>query len=110
MYAHMQPGSVRGHSGERVTRGQVLGLVGNSGNSIAPHLHFQVMDRPSSLASNGLPYEIDSFEVTAGTPGTAAFDQAEATGTPLAITPHPQPEKVTNALPLDQLIVSFVQR
>ena len=110
MYAHMQPGSVRVHSGESVTRGQVLGLVGDSGNSIAPHLHFQVMDRPSSLASNGLPYEIDSFEVTAGTPGTAAFDEAEAKGTPLAITQHAQPQKVTNALPLDQLIISFVQR
>lgn len=77
LYAHMQPSSVRVHKGDHVTRGQVVGLVGNTGNSLVPHLHFQVMDRPSSLASNGLPYEIDSFRVTGSTPGTAAFDEGE---------------------------------
>jgi murein DD-endopeptidase MepM/ murein hydrolase activator NlpD len=49
-------------AGERVTRGQVIGLVGNSGNSTAPHLHFHVSDG-GSFVSDGVPYEIDSFEV-----------------------------------------------
>ncbi|MFZ1887534.1 MAG: M23 family metallopeptidase [Candidatus Binataceae bacterium] len=107
MYAHMQPGSVRVAVGDNVTRGQVLGLVGNSGNTLAPHLHFQMMDSPRSLESNGLPYEIDRYQVTASTPGTEAFDQAEANGTPLALTPMTPPRQVTSALPLDQLIISF---
>jgi Peptidase family M23 len=107
LYAHMQPGSVRVHEGDHVARGQVIGLVGNTGNSVAPHLHFQVMAGQSSFASNGLPYEIDSFQVTGKTPGTAAFDEAEAKGTPLAVTPVSPPRDVTNALPLDQLIISF---
>jgi len=110
LYAHMQPGSVRVHKGDRVTRGEVIGLVGNTGNTIAPHLHFQVMDGPSSLASNGLPYEIDSFEITGSTPGTAAFDKAEAEGTPLTITHVSPPKAVTDSLPLDQLVISFPQR
>ena len=110
LYAHMQPGSVRVRKGDRVTRGQVIGLVGNTGNTIAPHLHFQVMDGPSSLASNGLPYEIDSFEITGSTPGTAAFDKAEAEGTPLTITHVSPPKAVTDSLPLDQLVISFPQR
>jgi hypothetical protein len=110
LFAHMQPGSVRVRKGDHVTRGQVLGLVGNTGNSVAPHLHFQVMDGPSSLASNGLPYEIDSFQVTGSTPGTAAFDEAEAKGTPLAVAPVSPPREVKNALPLDQLIISFQPR
>jgi hypothetical protein len=38
-YAHLQPGSVRVKSGDRVRRGQVLGLIGNSGSSTGPHLH-----------------------------------------------------------------------
>src|SRR5690606_30765550 len=59
LYAHLQPGSLRVKPGERVRRGQVLGLVGNSGNSVAPHLHFHVMDGPSPLDANGLPYAID---------------------------------------------------
>lgn len=107
MYAHMKPGSVRVAVGDKVTRGQVLGLVGNSGNTLAPHLHFQLMDSPRSLESNGLPYEIDRYKITASTPGTEAFDHAEANGTPIALTPVSPPRQVTSALPLDQLIISF---
>jgi murein DD-endopeptidase MepM/ murein hydrolase activator NlpD len=107
LYAHMQPGSIKVHRGERVHSGQVIGLVGDTGNSIVPHLHFQVTDGPTSLASNGLPYEISEFEVTGKTPGTKAFDEAESNGTPLAITPFKPPQAVKRSMPLDQLIVSF---
>ena len=107
LYAHMQPGSIKVHRGEHVHSGQVIGLVGDTGNSIAPHLHFQVTDGPTSLASNGLPYEITEFEVTGKTPGTKAFDEAETNGTPLAITPFNPPQAVKRSMPLDQLIVSF---
>jgi len=62
-YAHLQPGSLRVHPGDRVRRGQVLGLVGNSGNSTEPHLHFHVSDGASPLGSEGLPYAYDSFEI-----------------------------------------------
>ena len=41
-YAHLQQGSVRGELlGTRVDAGTVLGRMGNSGNSDAPHLHVQ---------------------------------------------------------------------
>jgi Peptidase family M23 len=107
LYAHLEPGSVRVHAGDKVKRGQTIALVGNSGNTLAPHLHFHVMDHPSPIVSNGLPYEIDSFQVTGNSPGTAAFDAAEAQGTPLAITPVSPPRKAKNEMPLDQLIISF---
>lgn len=107
VYAHMQPGSLRVHRGDRVKRGQVLGLVGNTGNSLAPHLHFHVMDGPLPLASNGLPYEIDSFEVTGATGGTEAFDEAEEKGTPVAVEAITPAQAVHDALPLDQKLISF---
>jgi murein DD-endopeptidase MepM/ murein hydrolase activator NlpD len=62
-YAHLQPGSLRVKLNDKVRRGQVLGLVGNSGNSTEPHLHFHVCDGNSPLASNGLPYVITEFQV-----------------------------------------------
>ena len=43
MYAHMKKGSVRVRPGDEVRRGQVLGLVGLSGMTVFPHLHFGVM-------------------------------------------------------------------
>lgn len=107
LYAHLQPASIKVHRGERVHPGQILGLVGDTGNSLVPHLHFQVMDRPSSLGSNGLPYEISDFEMTGKSHGTEAFDKAEAEGTPLPVNPISPPQKIKDAMPLDQTIISF---
>jgi len=55
-YAHLQPGSLKVKLGDKVRRGQRLGLVGNSGNSTEPHLHFHLSDDNSPLASEGIPY------------------------------------------------------
>lgn len=107
LYAHLQPGSVKVHAGEHVKLGQVLGLVGDSGNSIVPHLHFQVTNDPSSMASNGLPYQIRNFQITGKVPGTAAFDKAETDGSTLPVTPISPPRTVKTGLPLDQYIISF---
>ena len=62
-YAHLQPGTVRVKLGQKVKVGQTLGLLGNSGNSNAPHLHFHIMDSPHPLASNGVPYRFSKFTV-----------------------------------------------
>ncbi len=108
LYAHMQPGSVTVKAGDRAKKGEVLGKVGNTGNSQAPHLHLHVMDGPSPLASNGLPYVFESFAVTAvDEAGTADFDEAEATGKPLTLTPVSPPAQHRKALPLDLTVVDF---
>jgi hypothetical protein len=62
LYAHMKPGSVRVHVGERVRRGQMLGRLGNSGNSATPHLHFQVQTTRSFLG-DGVPYVFNRFRL-----------------------------------------------
>ena len=80
-YAHLQTGSVRVRPGDRVRAGEVIGLLGNSGNTDAPHLHFHVMSASDPLRANGLPFTIPSFqgqglvtnvdpEVLAGEPAT----------------------------------------
>jgi murein DD-endopeptidase len=62
-YAHMQPGSLRVKVGDKVKAGQVLGLLGNTGNSSEPHLHFDICNASSMLACEGVPYAFASFEV-----------------------------------------------
>lgn len=64
-YAHLKSGSLRVKVGDRVQRGQRLALIGNSGDAREPHLHFQVTTGPEILASEGLPYVIDQFRMTA---------------------------------------------
>jgi len=61
-FAHLIPKSLRVSVGARVRRGQVLGLLGNSGNSDAPHLHFHVTDGPSAMGSEGVPYIFESVQ------------------------------------------------
>ncbi|WP_084227523.1 M23 family metallopeptidase [Lysobacter sp. A03] len=60
-YAHLKPGSVRVVTGDRVRRGDLLGQIGNSGDARWPHLHFQVATTPDILASEGVPFLIDSY-------------------------------------------------
>ncbi len=62
-YAHLQPGKIRVKMGDRVRTGQALALLGNSGNSTEPHLHFHVCDANSPLACEGVPYLLKSFSV-----------------------------------------------
>lgn len=63
-YAHMVNGSVRVKKGDVVKEGQVIGLLGNSGNSDIPHLHFQVVtDKATFLGSEGYPHVYRTFDV-----------------------------------------------
>ncbi|MDY0324258.1 MAG: M23 family metallopeptidase [Candidatus Carbobacillus sp.] len=61
LLAHLRHGSVRVKRGERVKRGQVVGEVGNSGNSSEPHLHFQVQDSPHFLLAASLPVRLSKY-------------------------------------------------
>lgn len=52
---------------DEVHPGDILGHLGNSGNSTEPHLHAHIVDRPSFLAGQGVPYEFEHFEATGAT-------------------------------------------
>ena len=61
-YGHLKPGTIPAwvRKGTRLRTGDLIGRLGNSGNSDVPHLHFQVMDGPSFLDATGLPFVFDS--------------------------------------------------
>lgn len=83
-YAHFQPGSIRVKVGQEVTPGQVLGLLGNTGNSAAPHLHFGIHNGPDPSTSASLPWVFDRYEYEGSAEVTAEGD------VPLVGTPGPQ--------------------
>jgi hypothetical protein len=62
MYAHLREGSVSVRVGDRVELGQLLGRVGNSGNSTMPHLHFQLMDGADPLRAPGMHCAFKAYE------------------------------------------------
>jgi hypothetical protein len=64
LYAHLDTGSVKVKIGQRVEKGQELGLLGTSGNSSVPHLHFQVLTQPTFFPSDSTPFVFESFELT----------------------------------------------
>lgn len=76
LYAHLQPGSLRVRVGDAVRRGQVLGAIGNSGNSDGPHLHFHVTEAAdvatAPLRGEGVPFVLDTFTVVMHDPELVA--------------------------------------
>jgi hypothetical protein len=102
-YAHMQPGSVRVKVGDKVVTGQVLGVLGNSGNTDAPHLHFHVMDGPSPLLSNGLPFVFTSFKGQ----GALRDEKLLFAGREVNIDKSALAGAHKNQLPLNDEVVSF---
>ena len=106
-YGHLQARSLKVKEGDAVRRGDPLGLVGNSGNTSAPHLHFHVMDGPSPLTSEGVPYAIDAFTTRGRLRSTAEFDRYENTTRPFHIVPFEGDGENSEQLPLHLTVVDF---
>ena len=102
LYAHLQKGSVTVKLGKRVRRGQVLGKLGNTGNTSAPHLHFHMMTGPT-LGSEGIPYKIERFNLAGQIPA-AVFDFPEGEWNKYLL---PQPSSRRDEFPLYLAIVDF---
>jgi murein DD-endopeptidase MepM/ murein hydrolase activator NlpD len=74
----------------------VIGKVGNSGNSSAPHLHFQISNSPSFLGSDAIPYGFNHFFIE------AEYDKAQQ-----KLINLPVPKKATDELALENTVVGF---
>lgn len=65
-YAHLRAGSVRVAVGQRVSQGQVLGEVGDTGDSAAVHLHYQLNSGPDPFTSRSLPVRFQNLRPAGG--------------------------------------------
>jgi hypothetical protein len=78
-YSHLKLGSILVKEGDVVKKGQVLALLGNSGNSDCPHLHFHVVDS-KQLAGEGQPFVLKEYRYHGTwTPGQKWTPSAEPT-------------------------------
>ena len=100
LYGHMVPGSVRVNVGDQVETGERLGLLGNSGNTSAPHLHFGLIDGRGLLSSDSLPFVIDRFTYGGQADFSADFPEVNITGTPRPVRKaHPLTNSIANFAP-----------
>jgi murein DD-endopeptidase len=111
-YAHLQPGSLTVKKGDTVHRGQVLGLVGNTGNSTEPHLHFHLADRNAAIDSEGLPYAFDAFDLQAQparvTPAMKPSGESITIDASVMTTLATSPAAIRHAeIPMQNAIVKF---
>jgi hypothetical protein len=63
LFAHLRINSINVKIGDKVKTGEKMAAVGHSGNSTAPHLHFQLMDDLSLKRAKGLPCCFREYEV-----------------------------------------------
>lgn len=99
-YAHLRKGSVKVRPGQTVQRGQALAELGQSGNSAAPHLHFQLSNSVHFEGSEGIPYVFDRFQYYGPESEAQLFGQGPAWN-----SPSPQPRR--QQLPLNDVVIGF---
>jgi hypothetical protein len=102
-YAHLKAGTIVVTEGARVRAGQELGRIGNSGNSLGPHLHFHVSDAVEPLGGEGLPFAMRQLELVGRIPGLAPL----LAGTPWTPQPNQPARTVTAEMPLENMVVKF---
>ncbi|HET7093571.1 MAG TPA: M23 family metallopeptidase, partial [Thermomicrobiales bacterium] len=105
-YGHLQPDSITVQAGDQVTTGQVLGRLGNTGNSSGPHLHFGLIDDPDPLVGQSLPMAFDRWTLR-GTFDMAAFEAAGGEDAPSALILRATPEAQSGTLQLYLDIADF---
>lgn len=61
--AHMKKDSIKVQKGDEIKSGDLVGNVGHSGNSTAPHLHFHLMDSPDPTIAKGVLCCFSEYEL-----------------------------------------------
>ena len=103
-FAQIEPGSFKVKQGSIVKAGQLLALLGSSGNSDVPHLHFQLVDAHSPLESEGIPYERETFTQLGVAPDDPAVQDNGG-----ILLPKEQSKPITRRreFPLNNAVVNF---
>ena len=65
-FFHLKNGSVKVHKGDTIEKGQLLGKIGNSGDSFRPHLHYHLSSSADPFNGKGLPIYFSDYNKIMG--------------------------------------------
>ena len=103
VYAHLRPGSIAVTKGQKVSAGELLGQLGNSGNSLGPHLHFHLSTAVAPLAGEGRPFDLEEFRLV----GRIESLQSAIRGAPWRVDPARPGRSVSGEIPLENMVVEL---
>lgn len=90
LLAHLRQGSLRVAAGDTVHAGQNMAQVGNSGRSLMPHLHLQMMDGRDPLTAKIVPFKVRAYERWNGRSWEPVSDGTLEKGSGSAMTGKPK--------------------
>ena len=88
----------------------MIGSLGNTGNTDAPHLHFHVMSTPDPLRSNGLPFVFTEFRLDSRVSRPTDNSTRSSTGEPAPMQPGFAARDETNVSPLELDVMTYADR
>lgn len=101
-YGLLKTGSALVHPGEKVTAGQPIAALGSSGYTTGPQLQVGLVDGPSPLGDEGLPFRFDRFSVA----GTLTNYTGIFEGKPAKVRPELRGVH-RREMPLDHQVLTF---
>lgn len=76
LFAHFRQYSIKVKQGDKVKKGQFIGLCGNSGNSSEAHLHFHIQNKENMTDATGIKCHFEKMLVN----GTEKTDHSPVKG------------------------------
>lgn len=98
-YEHLQPG-LPVKVGQRVRRGDRIGALGLTGQTMTPHLHFHVANANAPLAAEGMPYHFASYRLLGRYATIGEFSDKPW-------QPLPSPRVIKRSLPEANVVLDF---
>ena len=102
-YAHLQPGSLLVEVGDFVEKGQTIALLGNSGRSDAPHLHFHIAGSADLYAADGQPFVFEAFDWIGSRDLLEMVNNSDATWSPGTVPPR----NCIEEMPMSDSVIRF---